>query len=81
MRGRRSDRHVYPAVLVAHETSGTACWCNPRVEMICPECEDARVPSCWRCSGAGWVECATPDAYDGPVGLCIVHHNVPRHAA
>lgn len=34
------------------------CWCSPKVEMICPECnsEPDRVVGCFRCHGEGGIE-------------------------
>jgi len=50
------------------------CWCNPRKEQICPECDDEEEPisDCWKCQGQGWV-----DAYD-PLDFVptIILHNL-----
>jgi len=69
--------HTYSVVdRPAHVTTGYSCWCQPRVEQICPECEDTREhkAGCWKCAGKGWIECPNPDIYDGTVGLLIVHN-------
>ena len=69
-----SNVHVVP-IDREHANEGFQCWCNPRVEMICSECEDGDdKASCWRCGGKGWVACDDPEHYDGAIGLLIVHN-------
>ena len=42
----------------------TRCWCNPRIEHICPECGGYGSLTCWRCNGEAWVVCDAPDVCD-----------------
>jgi hypothetical protein len=47
---------------------GRDCWCGPRVEQRCPECEAGEPEGCWRCGGEGWVA-----EYDLEEPAVIVH--------
>lgn len=71
------DVHTLPVGdLVDHDGTGFACWCAPRVLMVCPGCEGEGVPpdTCWRCGGAGAVPCERPEAYDGAAPLHVIHN-------
>lgn len=59
-----------------HILEGWHCWCEPSIQRVCPECGEATEPDpdCWRCEGAGSVQCDEEEAraYDG--SLVIVHY-------
>lgn len=59
---------------LAHEDR-LDCWCGPRIEQACPECEDllAPPPDCYRCGGEGWIVCTDPQGYDGDFALLVTH--------
>jgi hypothetical protein len=65
--------HVYPINDVrGHKTewpTGAECWCEPRVEQVCPVCgaDEADKVSCSYCSGSGWVA-----AYGDPASIPTV---------
>ncbi len=51
--------HVLPVNdLKPHVESGPYCWCSPKLERQCQQC-DGSDPSCWQCGGFKWIE-ATP---------------------
>lgn len=73
MANERRTVHTYPINGPEHVTDGFGCWCGPRIEMACPECEAENTGGCWRCDGVGWVACPNPEMYDGATGLHVVH--------
>lgn len=60
-------------MLEHEEREDCACWCNPEVSQVCPECEESEVapPDCWRCAGRGVVE-----PYDDDLPCIVVHRDV-----
>jgi hypothetical protein len=71
---RDQNIHTIPTEGRIHVETGYSCWCNPTVEMICPQCGDDDKQGCWRCAGRGWVDCDDPERYDGAVGLLVIHN-------
>lgn len=60
-----NDIHVLPVSdLVDHDEERT-CWCGPRLDLPCDECEDG----CWKCDGGG----NAVDA-DHPAVLVVIHN-------
>ena len=59
-----------------HDTTTYDCWCRPRVEMICPECDGDEEPAetCFLCRGEQTVECLYPHMYSSPHSLIIIHN-------
>lgn len=56
-----------------HDTESRTCWCNPRVEQVCPRC-DGLGGNCRNCEGTGWVT-----VYDDEEPAVIIHNDV-EHA-
>lgn len=70
-------REVYPLFgpphLIGpdHEPNDTLdCWCGPRMEKRCTECNTGQMMTCFKCNGTGWYTVAWDDGYDPTV---IVH--------
>ena len=64
-------QHVYPLYGPSHELQGSACWCGPRVQRLCQQCEGAG-SGCWACEG-GWVDVESL----APGDRGVVIHNAP----
>lgn len=53
-----NDVHVLPiGDLVDHDETRT-CWCAPRVEKLCGDCDGA---GCWKCENGYTTECGEDD--------------------
>lgn len=54
-----SDIHVLPACDLVDHDEVRDCWCGPRVEQACPEC-DGDEAGCWRCH-EGFTDLHAPE--------------------
>lgn len=80
------DRSVYPcdgAGSTDHVTDGSPCWCNPRVAILCTQCDGPATPdsSCWLCGGEGMID--APDDLEAGVPTITIHDDLTGlvHAA
>ena len=51
-----------------HILGSRQCWCEPRILLLCPECEWQDTDGCWRCDGRGIIP------HDGSDKPAIVEH-------
>lgn len=55
---------------------GTACWCNPWIFRLCPECVELEPrPGCWRCGGDGVLRVEPGD----PPPYLVMHLEIEVH--
>lgn len=55
-----------------HILEGRTCWCHPRVEQVCRDCQgDEGHLACQRCAGTGWEA-----AYDADAPAVVIHNDV-----
>jgi len=82
--GVSPENHVFPAgprpddperIATDHNLEGRSCWCEPKVEQVCPICTPETFGDCPHCDDQGW----TSEFTDDPEwSTLVVHQHVSR---